>query len=247
MQTAAQQTAPPASPVHSRLNRAIFLLNVLTLPLLPIWLLMLPPGTSWLRRLLMPIVRRLVRLLLAMVGVRFVLAYTDRPSYRPGTIYVCNCTSQLDFLGLWCTLPGDVRLFGSSRYVPQLVFPPLLPRLLTLSGSGIAEGVQRVRLRIRASRLVEGGTQVVFIPSAKAGAHPIRERWDDTPFILASKLGRPIVPVAIVPVKGREPMCMVACPPLDGAQYRLEDSDILMKKVQAAVNDTYRKFARYEN
>ncbi len=117
------------------------------------------------------------------------------PRDRP-VIFACNHASQMDILALYIGLPVQFRFVVKEELfrIPLLGVAMKAAGYVPINRSG---GKAAIRSLQEAARRIREGTSVVIFPEGTRSADGRLAEFKPGGFMLASKSGCPIVPVAI--------------------------------------------------
>ncbi len=142
------------------------------------------------------VARAWARTVFAILGIRVKTSGLDKVPTDTPVIFACNHASQMDILALYIALPVEFRFVVKEELfrIPVLGWAMLAAGYVPINRSG---GKAAVRSLQKAARRIREGASVVIFPEGTRSADGSLGRFKPGGFMLASKSGCPIVPVAI--------------------------------------------------
>ncbi len=186
------------------------------------------------------------RTVFAILGIRIETAGLENvPVDRP-VIFACNHASQMDILALYLALPVEFRFVVKEELfrIPVLGLAMRTAGYVPINRSGGKAAIKSLR---EAAARIREGTSVVIFPEGTRSPDGSLASFKPGGFLLASKSGCPIVPVAIRGSHKVLPKGSAVCRPgtitvmtgepiLTVREGRPVKRDILMKETWQAVS-----------
>ncbi len=142
------------------------------------------------------VARAWARTVFAILGIRVQAAGLDNVPLDTPVIFACNHASQMDILALYIALPVDFRFVVKEELfrIPVLGWAMLAAGYVPINRSG---GKAAIRSLQKAARRIRDGESAALFPEGRRTADGTPGTFKPGGFMLASKSGCPIVPVAI--------------------------------------------------
>ncbi len=154
-------------------------------------LLIFPP------KKIVPLLRRLMRLQIVIMGGRLTFAGLDH--FEPGKAYLLmgNHESMFDLFAIPAAIPVHTVGFEASYHFSLPFWGYLIRRWGNIPAHrhSIHKGIRSLKA---AARVIESGTSIIVLPEGGRTADGRLGEFKKGPFILASKAGADIVPFVMV-------------------------------------------------
>ncbi len=142
------------------------------------------------------IAQRWARTVFFLLGIRVEVSGLENVSLDRPVIFACNHASQMDILALYLALPVEFRFVVKE----ELFRIPVMGMAMTAAGYvpiNRSGGKAAIRSLKEAARRIREGASVVIFPEGTRSPDGRLAEFKPGGFLLASKSGCPIVPVAI--------------------------------------------------
>lgn len=188
------------------------------------------------------------QLLLGILGIPIIVE--GREYLAPGQTYVfaANHRSQFDIFVLLVTLPGDFGWVAKKSLFQIPLFGQAMSRLgnVSIDRQNLPEAIKSLN---HAADLVQKGRSLIIFPEGTRATSRELLPFKKGVFIMASRAGQPIVPVAISGTMAIQPrgslqvrpgpVKVVISPPIDPRKFQGRPKEELMAAVHRAISDHF--------